>query len=234
MLTALLAAALLVSCKGDGKADANADQKTSKKDVSYAFGVAIGKSLKETYVDLDYPSFLNGVKDTMEKDKPKIELQKATEIIQAAITDAMAKKAEDNASKEKTFLAENGKKDGVKTTESGLQYVVLQEGSGVKPKSTDTVKVHYTGTFTDGKTFDSSVERGEPAEFIVEQVIPGWVEALQLMNVGSKYKLFIPSSLAYGAEGAGGVIPPNTPLVFEVELLSIEQPPAESPEAPAK
>ncbi len=138
------------------------------------------------------------------------------------VNDSLKKHAE-NAEKEKTFLAENGKKDGVKTTESGLQYVVLTEGSGEKPKATDTVKVHYTGTFTDGKTFDSSVERGEPAEFVVEEVIPGWVEALQLMPVGSKYKLFIPSALAYGEEGAGGVIPPFSTLVFEVELLSIEK-----------
>jgi len=224
ILTALLAAALLVSCKDTDKAKAaeGADTKASKSDVSYAFGVAIGTSLKETYVALDYSAFLNGVKDVLEKDKPKMEVQKASELIQTAIMDAMAKKAEANAAKEKEYLAENGKKDGVKTTESGLQYVVLLEGTGEKPKATDTVKVHYTGTLTDGKTFDSSVERGEPAEFVVEQVIPGWVEALQLMNVGSKYKLFIPSSLAYGAEGAGGVIPPNATLIFEVELLSIE------------
>ena len=150
-------------------------------------------------------------------------MEKAQELIQAAVMEAQEKKNAENAEKEKTFLAENGKKDGVKTTESGLQYVVLSEGSGEKPKATDTVKVHYTGTFTDGKTFDSSVERGEPAEFVVEEVIPGWVEALQLMPVGSKYKLFIPSSLAYGEEGAGGVIPPFSTLVFEVELLSIEK-----------
>ncbi len=224
ILTALLAASLLVSCKDQEKAAEGTEKKTSKKDVSYAFGMAIGTSLKETYVELDYSSFLKGVRDVLDKDKPRLGMEEASGIIQAAVMDAMAKKAEANSVEEKKFLDENGKKEGVQTTASGLQYVVLQEGSGDKPKASDTVKVHYAGTFKDGTSFDSSIERGEPAVFVVEQVIPGWVEALQLMTVGSKYKLFIPSALAYGAEGAGGVIPPNTPLVFEVELLSIEQP----------
>lgn len=223
ILTALIASSVLLSCKGQSQPAEGEAPKASQKDVSYAFGVAIGNSLKEAYVALDYSSFLRGVKDVLDKDKPEIDMEKAQELIQTAVMEAYEKKNAENAEKEKTFLTENGKKEGVKTTESGLQYVVLTEGSGEKPKATDTVKVHYTGTFTDGKTFDSSVERGEPAEFVVEEVIPGWVEALQLMPVGSKFKLFIPSSLAYGAEGAGGVIPPNTTLVFEVELLSIEK-----------
>lgn len=223
ILAVLVASSLLLSCKGQDKPAEGEAPKASKKDVSYAFGVAIGNSLKEAYVSLDYSSFLKGIKDVLDKDKPEIDMEKAQELIQAAVMEAQEKKNAENAEKEKTFLAENGKKDGVKTTESGLQYVVLSEGSGEKPKATDTVKVHYTGTFTDGKTFDSSVERGEPAEFVVEEVIPGWVEALQLMPVGSKYKLFIPSALAYGEEGAGGVIPPFSTLVFEVELLSIEK-----------
>jgi len=222
IFAALIASAILLSCKGQDKPAEGEEPKASKKDVSYAFGVAIGTSLKDAYVSLDYSSFLKGIKDVLDKDKPEIEMQKAQELIQTAVMEAQEKRNAENAEKEKTFLAENGKKDGVKTTESGLQYVVLTEGSGAKPKPTDTVKVHYTGTFTDGKTFDSSVERGEPAEFVVEEVIPGWVEALQLMPVGSKYKLFIPSGLAYGQEGASGVIPPFSTLVFEVELLSIE------------
>jgi FKBP-type peptidyl-prolyl cis-trans isomerase FkpA len=223
ILAVLIASSILLSCKGQDKPAEGEAPKASKKDVSYAFGVAIGNSLKEAYVSLDYSSFLKGIKDVLDKDKPAIDMEKAQELIQTAVMEAQEKRNAENAEKEKTFLAENGKKDGVKTTESGLQYVVLSEGSGVKPKATDTVKVHYTGTFTDGKTFDSSVERGEPAEFVVEEVIPGWVEALQLMPVGSKYKLFIPSALAYGEEGAGGVIPPFSTLVFEVELLSIEK-----------
>lgn len=223
ILAVLVASSILLSCKGQDKPAEGEAPKASKKDVSYAFGVAIGNSLKEAYVSLDYSSFLKGIKDVLDKDKPAIDMEKAQEIIQTAVMEAQEKKNTENAEKEKTFLAENGKKDGVKTTESGLQYVVLTEGTGEKPKATDTVKVHYNGTFTDGKTFDSSVERGEPAEFVVQEVIPGWVEALQLMPVGSKYKLFIPSSLAYGEEGAGGVIPPFSTLVFEVELLSIEK-----------
>jgi len=223
ILAALAASLILLSCKGQTKPAEGEAPKASKKDVSYAFGVAIGNSLKEAYVTLDYSSFLKGIKDVLDKDKPSMDMAKAQELIQTAVMEAQEKKNADLAEKEKTFLAENGKKEGVKTTESGLQYIVLTEGTGQKPKPTDTVKVHYTGTFTDGKTFDSSVERGEPAEFVVDEVIPGWVEALQLMPVGSKFKLFIPSSLAYGVEGAGGVIPPNTPLIFEVELLSIEK-----------
>ena len=119
------------------------------------------------------------------------------------------------------FLAANKKKDGVKATESGLQYEVIKEGKGAKPKATDTVKVHYHGTLIDGTVFDSSVEREEPAQFPVNRVIKGWTEALQLMQVGDKYRLVIPSDLAYGESGAGGDIGPNAVLVFEVELLDI-------------
>jgi FKBP-type peptidyl-prolyl cis-trans isomerase len=119
------------------------------------------------------------------------------------------------------FLAENAKKEGVKSTPSGLQYKVLTEGDGAMPAATDTVKVHYTGTFIDGKKFDSSVDRGEPATFGVDQVIPGWTEALQLMKVGSKWQLAIPSDLAYGPQGRGAQMPPNSVLLFDVELIEI-------------
>ncbi|MCA1950988.1 MAG: FKBP-type peptidyl-prolyl cis-trans isomerase, partial [Treponema sp.] len=132
-------------------------------------------------------------------------------------------KAADNKAKETKFLEDNGKKPGVKTTASGLQYEVISEGTGAKPQASDTVKVHYTGTLIDGTKFDSSVDRGEPAVFPLDQVIPGWTEAIQLMSVGSKYKFFIPSSLAYGESGAGNVIPPNSALIFEVELIGIEK-----------
>ncbi len=129
---------------------------------------------------------------------------------------------EENQTAGKEFLLENAKRDGVVTTASGLQYEVLAQGSGASPKATDEVTVHYHGTLTDGRVFDSSVERGQPATFPVNGVIPGWIEALQLMNVGSKYKLFIPSDLAYGERGAGQMIGPNSTLIFEVELISIK------------
>lgn len=129
---------------------------------------------------------------------------------------------EENQAAGKEFLLENAKRDGVVTTTSGLQYEVLAQGSGASPKATDEVTVHYHGTLTDGRVFDSSVERGQPATFPVNGVIPGWIEALQLMNVGSKYKLFIPSDLAYGERGAGQMIGPNSTLIFEVELISIK------------
>ena len=121
----------------------------------------------------------------------------------------------------KQFMAENGKKDGVKTTETGLQYEVITEGNGAKPAKTDVVKVHYTGMLLNGQVFDSSVQRGEPAQFGLNQVIPGWTEGLQLMNCGSKFKFYIPAKLAYGERGAGESIPPNATLIFEVELLDI-------------
>lgn len=129
---------------------------------------------------------------------------------------------ENNLKEGEAFLEENGKKDGVVTLPSGLQYEVLQEGSGVTPKATDKVKCHYHGTLLNGQVFDSSVQRGDPAVFGVNQVIKGWVEALQLMSVGSKWRLYIPSELAYGAQGAGNSIEPNSALIFDVELLGIE------------
>lgn len=130
--------------------------------------------------------------------------------------------AEDALAKGKQFLAENGKKEGVKTTDSGLQYEVLTKGEGKSPKTTDTVLVHYRGTLLDGTEFDSSYKRNEPIEFPLNRVIPGWTEGVQLMKEGAKYKFFIPSELAYGASGAGGAIGPNETLIFEVELLKVK------------
>lgn len=191
-------------------------------DASYAFGMAIAYNFKEIAINLDYAAFVDGMKDVLEKDAPKFTMQEAETIIQTAISQAMAKQAEVAKAKEEAFFAENGKKPGMMTTASGLQYEELKPGSGPKPKATDVVTVHYTGSFLNGEIFDSSVSRGEPIELHLHAVIPGWSEGLQLMNVGSTYKLYIPSSLAYGSEGAGGVIGPNETLVFEVELLATE------------
>ncbi|GAB1481817.1 FKBP-type peptidyl-prolyl cis-trans isomerase [Treponema sp.] len=232
ILAGLLVSALFISCKpkadtaaGDASAaETVAPKEVSKSDASYAFGIAIGTSLKETAVEIDYSEFMKGVKDVMGDKKPKMTNDEASEKIQTVIMAAAAKKAELSKVEETKFLEENGKKAGVMTTASGLQYEILNEGSGTKPMATDTVKVDYVGTLLDGTTFDSSIARGEPAIFPLDRVIPGWTEGIQLMGLGGKYKFYIPSELAYGESGAGGVIPPFATLIFEVDLLSIEAP----------
>lgn len=233
VLSIILASSVLFACNAKGTADASKDsadkdststtKPASKSDISYAVGMALGNSVKDLGIELDYNAFLQGFKDNMESKKLKMTEDQAVAYIQEAMTAAQEKKAAENKEKESQFLEENGKKPGVKTTASGLQYEVISEGSGVKPQATDTVKVHYTGSLMDGTKFDSSVDRGEPAVFPLDQVIQGWTEGIQLMSVGSKYKIYIPSNLAYGESGAGNVIPPNTPLIFEVELLGIEK-----------
>lgn len=223
ILTVLMASTVLFACSAKGASDQPKDEKASKADTSYAFGMVLGKSLGETGVELDYNAFLKGFKDSMEKKELKMSEEDATMKIQTAMMAAMAKISEANKAKEEAYLSENGKKAGVVTTASGLQYEVLTPASGAKPGAESVVRVHYVGNLTDGTTFDSSVARGEPAVFPLNQVIPGWTEGIQLMNVGSKYKLYIPSALAYGESGAGDVIPPFSTLIFEVELLGIEQ-----------
>jgi FKBP-type peptidyl-prolyl cis-trans isomerase len=225
LATIVAASLLMVSCQGNGKT-ADAAKKTDKasEDPSFAFGIAIGNSIKQTAVKVNYDSFLKGVKEAMEKKDPSMKVEEAQAIIQKAIGDATAKKAQDNLAEGKKFLEDNGKKSGIVTTASGLQYQVIKEGTGATPKPTDTVRVDYVGTLLDGSTFDSSVARGQPAEFALNQVIPGWTEAIQLMKVGGKSKFFIPSNLAYGENGAGGVIAPNATLIFEVDLLEIVAP----------
>jgi len=215
-------AALLVSCQATTPATPAGG--ASKSDVSYAFGTLVGGSLKSTSVEIDYDAFLSGIKDAIEKKEGKVTPEKANEIVQTAIAEATKKKGEAALVEETKFLAENGKKAGVTTTASGLQYEVLTPATGAKPSATDTVKVDYVGKLLDGTTFDSSIERGEPATFPLNQVIPGWTEGIQLMNVGSKVRFTIPSALAYGPNGAGGKIGPNATLTFEVTLLSIEKP----------
>jgi FKBP-type peptidyl-prolyl cis-trans isomerase len=214
---------ILASCSAQGKE--KAAEGSDEGDVSYAFGYAVGSSIVPTGVEINYDSFLAGMKDFIEKKDGKMSLEEAQIAIQGAIMEGMQKLAGKNAAAEVAFLAENGKKPGVKTTASGLQYEVIKEGTGPKPIETDMVKVDYVGTFIDGSKFDSSIDAGQPAVFPVGQVIPGWVEAIQLMNVGSKYKLYIPSALAYGVEGSQGGIAPNSLLIFEVDLLSIEPSP---------
>lgn len=190
--------------------------------VSYALGLSLGSNLKSNGLDgLDYKKLAKGIEDLMEGAQPEMSIEEAQAIINAYFQELQNKAFEANIAEGKKFLAENAAREGVVTLESGLQYEVLTAGTGATPKASDTVKVHYHGTLLSGDVFDSSVKRGEPATFGVTQVIRGWVEALQLMPVGSKWKLFIPSDLAYGAQGAGQSIAPHTTLVFEVELIDI-------------
>lgn len=204
---------------------------TQQKKVSYAIGLNLGKTLKAQEVAADYDSLTRGVKDglagTSLLDDKQIEETMATfqKEMQAKMQTKMTEEGKKNEDAGKAFLAETEKKPSVQKTASGLLYEIVTAGDGPKPASTDTVKVHYRGTLIDGKEFDSSYKRNQPAVFPVNRVITGWHEALQLMPVGSKWKLYIPSDLAYGPQGAaGGAIPPNAVLLFDVELLSIEKP----------
>jgi FKBP-type peptidyl-prolyl cis-trans isomerase FkpA len=196
----------------------------SKSDVSYALGLLIGQSAKGTNIDVDIDALVAGVRDSLNGAKPKYTEAQASQMVQAAAQGAQQKKGAANLAAGKAFLESNGKRAGVKTTASGLQYEVIKEGKGSKPRATDTVTVHYEGKLLSGKVFDSSIERNKPASFPLNGVIKGWTEGLQLMNVGSKYRFYIPSDLAYGPNGAGASIGPNEVLVFEVELLAIGKP----------
>ena len=192
---------------------------------SYAIGLQIGQQLKDSGLkDLDINSIKQGLEDVLTEKQPILPLNELHDALRQIHERAMAEKkkeAEKAAQAGIDFLKENLTKEGVKSTESGLQYSILKEGDGKIPAATDTVRVHYTGKLIDGTVFDSSVERGQPAEFPVNGVIRGWIEALQLMPVGSKWRLYIPQELAYGSQGAGASIPPFSTLIFDVELLAI-------------
>ncbi len=197
--------------------------------ISYALGLSMGNNFRASGIsEINVQDFADGVAAVFNGLAPKMSYDEAKEEIRkyfTAMEERQKAEAEKigqvNAEAGKAFLTENGKRVEVKTTPSGLQYEVITEGNGQQPTADDRVEVHYTGTLIDGTVFDSSVERGVPATFGVTQVIPGWVEALQLMKEGSKWRLFIPSELAYGPQGAGGLIGPNSTLIFDVELLKI-------------
>ena len=198
--------------------------KDLKDKASYALGLNFGFNFKRQNIDLNSDAFAAGFKDAMSNRKPLMSEQEVRETMMAFEKDMQQKQAETaqkNAAEADKILAANKSKEGVKTTESGLQYKVLKEGSGAQPKSSDTVTVNYRGTLMDGTEFDSSYKRGQPATFPVGGVIKGWTEALQLMKVGSKFQLFIPANLAYGEQGRPG-IPPNSLLIFEVELMDVK------------
>lgn len=189
--------------------------------LSYALGLSMGQNFKGSGVDkLNADDFADALRAVYGEGTPAMTYDEAKQVVQEYFTNLQAKAGEMNAKAGKEYLANNAKEEGVKVTESGLQYLVVKEGNGKKPGPNDVVTVHYTGRLIDGTVFDSSVERGEPATFAVGQVIPGWVEGLQLMSEGSAYRLFIPSELAYGEYGTGP-IQPNSTLIFDVQLLKV-------------
>jgi FKBP-type peptidyl-prolyl cis-trans isomerase len=211
---------LLNSCNSGG----TADLENGIDSLSYCIGVNLGEAFKKG----DLPKLnLEKMKIALQhvldsSDSQQIESMEAEAFIQEFLMQHQAKVSVEKKAAGERFMVENRSKEGVMSTPSGLQYKVISEGAGAKPKPTDKVKVHYHGMLMDSTVFDSSVERGEPTDFFVNQVIPGWSEALQLMSVGSKYMLYIPQDLAYGEQGAGNVVPPFSPLIFEVELLAID------------
>ena len=191
--------------------------------ISYAIGLSMGQNLMGSGVtSLEYADLAAGIKDVLEKNQPQISYQEAQQVLGKFFSELEEKIAGEAKAAGEAFLAENAKREGVKVTESGLQYEVLEATIGQKPKATDKVRVHYEGTFIDGTVFDSSYKRGESITFGLNQVIKGWTEGLQLMSIGSKYKLYLPYQLAYGERGAGANIPPYAALIFTVELLGIE------------
>lgn len=199
--------------------------------ISYALGLSMGNNFRSSGIEtLNISDFADGVAAVfagaapkMTYDEAKNEIRNYFMALEAKQQEAAKKMGEVNKAAGEAFLAENAKRPEVKTTASGLQYEVLTEGAGVKPSAADSVTVHYTGKLIDGTVFDSSVDRGEPATFGVTQVIPGWVEGLQLMSEGAKWRLYIPGNLAYGANGAGNLIGPNATLIFDVELLKVNK-----------
>lgn len=191
--------------------------------ISYALGLSMGQQLLSSGVEkLNYADLAKGIEHVLEKKQPEIAYTEAQTILNQFFTELEQKIAGQAKEAGEKFLAENAKRPEVKTTPSGLQYEIIEATIGQKPKATDKVKVHYEGTLTDGTVFDSSYKRGEPITFGLNQVIKGWTEGLQLMSIGSKYKLYIPYQLGYGAQGAGAAIPPYAALIFTVELLGIE------------
>ena len=212
-------AIVLSSCSNDAT---NKTPETEMEKVSYSLGVNVATGVKAQGLEsLDINAISKAINDVFEGNDLDISEEESMQVLQDYFGKLQTEKQAKDGEAGTAYLAENSAKEGVITTKSGLQYEVMTEGNGAKPTAADQVTVHYHGMLTDGTVFDSSVDRGEPSQFGVTQVIPGWVEALQLMSVGDKWKLTIPSDLAYGERGAGGLIGPNATLVFEVELIAI-------------
>lgn len=226
-LFAVLGIALLAS---QVNGEENLVLKNQKDKVSYIIGMEIGKNFKDQSIDVEPGILLKGIKDGFSGGKALLTEQEINEMTLTFQKEVMAKReeiakrlGEKNKKEGEDFLAENKKKEGVITLPSGLQYKVIKSGSGNKPKLTDTVTAHYRGTLIDGTEFDSSYRRGQTVSFPVSGVIPGWIEALQLMEEGANWQVFIPPNLAYGERGAGRDIGPNATLIFEIELISIQE-----------
>lgn len=224
---------------GSAFADETPALKTQKEKVSYIIGTDIGNNFKKQGIDIEPDILMKGIKDALSGNKLLLSEKETTDIMTAYKQEFMAKQAEatkvlgeKNKKDGEAYLAENKKKEGVKTLPSGLQYKVIADGTGKSPKATDTVVVNYRGMLIDGTEFDSSYKRGQSATFPVNGVIPGWTEALQLMKEGSKWQIVLPSNIAYGDRGAGGNIGPNAVLIFEVELIAVKEPVAPAKEAP--
>jgi len=227
LLTAILSIMLIA---GHADAGDKTALKNEKDKVSYSIGTQIGNNFKNQSMDVDVDLIAKGIKDALSGGKLLMTEKEIKETITALQKDMMAKQAErmkvvaeKNRKEGEAFLADNKKKEGVKTTPSGLQYKVIKDGNGPTPKMADTVTVNYRGTLINGTEFDSSYKREEPATFPVNSVIPGWTEAMQMMKVGAKWHLFVPANLAYGEQGAGPQIGPNSTLIFEVELTAINK-----------
>lgn len=225
-LSALILIIAGFSCQQSGSVK-NVKLETTADSVGYAIGILVGSNnMKQVETapggeDINIDAMVAGFSASTKNEEMKLTKEDADAVIRTYFEKAGETEAQKNLEEGNAFLEQNKKREGVKTTESGMQYEVLKEGTGEKPKDGDKVRVHYHGTLIDGTVFDSSVDRGEPAVFGVNQVIPGWTEALKMMKVGAKWKIYLPASIAYGERGAGGKIGPNSALIFEVELLEI-------------
>jgi len=220
----VLCAALLslAACEKKEMAASKLTLETDDDRFSYALGMVIGERVLKQYGDVDYDLMLAGIKAQHKDAETLITLDEAGESLKTKMEATLATQTEENKSRGADYLKSHAEKEGVQVTESGLQYIVITEGDGIKPKATDEVTVHYRGTLIDGTEFDSSYSRNAPTSFVLNQVIPGWTEGVQLMSVGSKFLFVIPYELGYGERGAGGSIGPYETLIFEVELLEIK------------
>lgn len=222
ILLSVGAAIILTSC--GQTSTKNVKLNTEMDTLSYAIGADFGSNLKNFNMNnLNYDAFVNGLKDRIDENELKLAEEEIRPFIQAYITNLREEQAQENLEEGRAFLEENKTKEGIVTTESGLQYEIIEEGTGKSPKATDIVRCHYHGTLIDGTVFDSSVEKGDTAEFALNRVIPGWTEGLQLMKEGAKYKFYIPTELAYGQRPPRG-IELNMALIFTVELYEVKTP----------